>query len=72
MNQGAWGFIQPRLNILLSKLKSQKKIACVARPPSSASATGIMRQHEYEKERLFEVLFEYKHEKILLTPMQQV
>jgi len=44
--------------MVLSKLKSKKKIACVARAASSASATGIMRQHEYEKEKLMQVLFE--------------
>lgn len=57
--------------MLLNKLKSDKKIACVSRPPSSASATGIMRQHEYEKEKMFEALFKYKHDQILLTPSLQ-
>jgi len=71
INQGAWGYIQPRLNIMLSKLNSKKKIACVARAASSASATGIMRQHEYEKEKLMHVLFDLKHDDVLITPSHQ-
>lgn len=71
MNQGAWAYIQPRINVLLEKLNIKKEIAGVARPASASSATGVMAEHEYEKEQLFKRLFEAVHSDILDTPCKQ-
>ncbi|XP_064071460.1 2-oxoglutarate dehydrogenase complex component E1-like [Vanessa tameamea] len=48
-NQGPWSFVRPRLENLFGK-----KIECVSRPPSAASATGIKWIHAKELKELKE------------------
>ncbi|XP_046963565.1 2-oxoglutarate dehydrogenase, mitochondrial-like [Vanessa cardui] len=48
-NQGPWCFVRPRLENLFGK-----KIECISRPPSAASATGIKWIHAKELKELKE------------------
>ncbi|XP_075970043.1 2-oxoglutarate dehydrogenase, mitochondrial-like [Anticarsia gemmatalis] len=48
-NQGPWVFCRPRLENLLGK-----KVECISRPPSAASATGIKWIHAKELKELKE------------------
>ncbi|CAH0729240.1 unnamed protein product, partial [Brenthis ino] len=48
-NQGPWPFVRARLENLLGK-----KVECISRPPSSASATGIKWIHAKELKELKE------------------
>ena len=57
-NQGAWSFIEPNLEIILSELKIKAKRAkFVGRPPSASPATGLASQHKEQQEKIiFEAL----------------
>ena len=57
-NQGAWSFIEPNLEQILSRLKIKAKRAnFVGRPPSASPATGLASQHKEQQEKLvFEAL----------------
>ena len=57
-NQGAWSFIEPNLEQILSRLKVKAKRAnFVGRPPSASPATGLASQHKEQQEKLvFEAL----------------
>ena len=57
-NQGAWSFMEPNLEVILSKLKIKAKRAkFVGRPPSASPATGLASQHKEQQEKIiFEAL----------------
>ena len=57
-NQGAWSFIEPNLELILSQLKIKAKRAkFVGRPPSASPATGLASQHKEQQENIiFEAL----------------
>ena len=57
-NQGAWSFMEPNLEVILSELKIKAKRAkFVGRPPSASPATGLASQHKEQQEKIiFEAL----------------
>jgi 2-oxoglutarate dehydrogenase E1 component len=58
MNQGCWGYVEPRINNLLKKggIKSNR-VSYVGRNPSSASATGHQLTHDKELHSLLKDAF---------------
>ncbi len=52
-NMGAWFFVAPRIERLLRDLdKRHTRLAYAGRPPSAATATGFLAQHQREQQRL--------------------
>ena len=54
-NQGAWTYVQPRLDHTLDK-----KIEYIGREPSACPATGVSKYHKEEVEALFNNIFANK------------
>jgi 2-oxoglutarate dehydrogenase E1 component len=46
-NAGAWSFIEPRFNNILTT-KKKEDIRYIGRPPAASTATGYGRTHEQE------------------------
>jgi len=55
-NQGAWAFVEPRLNILL-KEKKISEVTYSGRKPSASTATGSQNVHVKELEKLLASAF---------------
>ena len=55
---GAWSFIEPNLELILSQLKIKAKRAkFIGRPASASPATGLASQHKEQQENIiFEAL----------------
>ncbi len=52
-NQGAWTFIEPNLEWVLSRIRKENtRPAYVGRPASASPATGLMSQHKAQQEAL--------------------
>jgi 2-oxoglutarate dehydrogenase E1 component len=47
-NQGAWNFVQPRLEALLAQLGNNPKVRYAGRPEYASTAAGLMSQHNIE------------------------
>jgi 2-oxoglutarate dehydrogenase E1 component len=52
-NQGAWSFIEPELEVLLTKIRgTTTRAKYVGRSPSASPATGLASRHKYEQTAL--------------------
>ena len=52
-NQGAWSFMEPNIEWVLTRIKAQHNRARYAgRPPSASPATGLASQHKAQQEAL--------------------
>lgn len=57
-NMGPWFFVAPRIENILQQLgKRYSRLAYVGRPPSAATATGFVAQHEREQTALLQAAF---------------
>jgi 2-oxoglutarate dehydrogenase E1 component len=54
LNQGAWLYIQPRLQ---GCLQPRQKLDCASRPPSASPAVGYLHRHLEQQRRLVEDAF---------------
>jgi len=70
VNQGAFSFVHKRVDHLLWKLGMNKFVAFVGRPASAASATGIMDEHNFEKQMFLNNLFNETHQNLLKKPVK--
>jgi 2-oxoglutarate dehydrogenase E1 component len=65
-NYGPWNFVRPRINRVLSNvIHSQsdlddtiKSVRLIGRPPNSSPATGNVKSHEKELNRILTLSFE--------------
>jgi len=54
-NQGAWNFVEPNIEWVLTKIKSKtKRPAYAGRNASASPATGLAAQHKYQQTKLIE------------------
>jgi 2-oxoglutarate dehydrogenase E1 component len=54
-NQGAWSFIEPNIEWVLTRIKAKRKRPRYAGRPAAASpATGLARQHKAQQEALLD------------------
>jgi len=52
-NQGAWSFIEPPLEQILTQIgAAQTRARYVGRAPSASPATGLASKHKYQQEAL--------------------
>jgi 2-oxoglutarate dehydrogenase E1 component len=52
-NQGAWSFVEPELEAILTEIGAKKtRFAYAGRKASASPATGLASRHKYEQETL--------------------
>jgi len=60
-NQGAWSFIEPPLETLLTRIgATQSRARYVGRAPSASPATGLASKHKYQQEALVNEALTFK------------
>lgn len=62
-NMGPWVYVEPRINVMLSELNSQKKgfkgetVNYVGRKVSASPAAGTQKMHKQEQKEILDTLF---------------
>jgi 2-oxoglutarate dehydrogenase E1 component len=52
-NQGAWSFIEPEMETILTKVRGKPtRMSYAGRKPSASPATGLASRHKYEQQQL--------------------
>ena len=52
-NQGAWSFIEPEIETILTKIRAKPtRMTYAGRKPSASPATGLASRHKYEQQQL--------------------
>ncbi len=57
-NQGAWFSHRHRIERVLSRISSDKKVTLISRPPAAAPAVGMMKLHLQQQKKLIELAIE--------------
>ena len=52
-NQGAWSFIEPEIEVILTKVRGKStRMAYAGRKASASPATGLASRHKHEQQTL--------------------